>query len=190
MPTILYHIQNGQIGINQSRPNLEIHQKEADLSIKQPAAILEIKTTPGRLLIDQTEAFADVDYKGILRRSKEWTAKAIQEINANIAKIAREGDQMMQIENGGNVFAQIAKADGFPPMKERNLAYIPKDFRHVKIDITPTKVDINVQRRDPIIESKINKPELTYHRWQTDVYMLQKPNLSFEVIGSNLDIQG
>lgn len=188
-PTINYTITNAELGLRHIRPEARIRQPQADLEITQPQADLQIKVTPSKLNIDQSEAFADMDYKGPLRRTREWVEKALQEYNSNVSRTAQQGDQMMRIENGGGAIPRIAKENGEPPLKEQGLGYLPKDRFRVKIDYQPAELEVKVTPREPIINSRMNKPIIDIPRWQVNHYMKQMPSVEFETVGQQVDIK-
>lgn len=94
MPYLETTIRNAQIGIQYDQPNLKMKQPQADLRIQQPAADLKISHEASKLYIDQSEALADVDYKGTGRRVKEWAEQAQVTATEGIARRVSEGDAM------------------------------------------------------------------------------------------------
>ncbi|WP_218240882.1 DUF6470 family protein, partial [Pseudomonas sp. 2822-17] len=86
LPQVLIETGRAEIGQQNSRPQMTISQRNAIMSVDQDlAGRLHISTTASKLFIDQTEAFADADLKGPLRRVKEDAAKGMQNISQYIA---------------------------------------------------------------------------------------------------------
>ncbi|MGX1429616.1 uncharacterized protein DUF6470 [Cytobacillus horneckiae] len=187
MPYLETTIRNAQIGIQYDQPNLKMKQPQADLRIQQPAADLKISHEASKLYIDQSEALADVDYKGTGRRVKEWAEQAQVTATEGIARRVSEGDAMMKIENGAGVIPQIAKQYSQSPIKSPSIGYLPKTHFRVNIDYDPGSVEVDVQRNDPIIDARINKPVIDHEYWRANVYLQEKESLSFELKNFNVD---
>ncbi|WP_456277629.1 DUF6470 family protein [Bacillus sp. AK128] len=187
IPSLRYHINNAQIGMNHSRPNTEIRQREADLRIDVKEGNFQIKTTPGQLEIDQSQAFKDVGIMDVFERTEQFVSKAKGQWYEGVARIAREGNQMMKIENGGNAIPRIAKQNSQPNIKQAGLGYLPSSHFAVKINIEPTKVDINIEPNKVQIDSKTNPPQFKYNRWEIDTYLKQEPFIDIEYIGNHID---
>ncbi len=187
MPYLQVNQTGGQLGINYYQPNMKIQQPQADMRIEQPAAILDINFKKSELHIDQTEAFADVDQKSAARRTREWAEQAKQMLAQGVARRAREGDQMMKIENGGGAVAQISKQKSNPPMKEIGIGYLPKTHFRVKIDYNPGEVDINVTPNKPRIDVTPNKPTIQHENWRADIYLQQKDSFDLEIANFQMD---
>jgi len=185
-----YQIVNAQTGINYQQPTMSIKQGRADLSIQQPKAEITMDLRPGKLSIDQTEAFAAMDRKGPLRRADDFIASALADFSSGVKKRAQQGDQLMRIENGGGAIAAIAKQNGTPPMKQMAIGFIPNSPFDVKVDYQPSQLNIDVQKRDPIIQSSINRPQIDIPRWSASTHMEQMPSIDFEYIGQLINLNG
>ncbi|MED4402757.1 DUF6470 family protein [Metabacillus fastidiosus] len=186
MPQIRLDSQFARIGIQTTNTRTETQQPQADLSIQQPKADLTIETTPSKLTIDQTEAWADMDLKHISRRIEEAAQQGKQDLLEGIARRAQQGDELMKIENSGNPLAEQAKTNSVNPMKEFNIGFIPS-AGSVKIQFEPAKVNIDVKRNEPIIESKPNKPIVDYYPGKVDINLIQRNELEIDFI--NVDIK-
>lgn len=181
MPQLHMQSQFARIGIDQKNARLEIKQELPKMHIEQPKAEISITTTPGRLTIDQTEAFADMDLKSILRRNDEFADEALQKLQEGIGRIAREGRELMEIEHGGNAIVEQAKRKGNPPMKRLGITFIPSAFS-VKTDYTPAEVELNVNAQKPRIAAEIHKPEFTYVPGHVETYLAVKNELKITVV--------
>ncbi|MGO0063608.1 DUF6470 family protein [Brevibacillus fluminis] len=175
-----------QIGLQTDRGVQEIKQPQAELNMHQEPAELHIKQSLGVLKIDTTEARAQLDLKGILRRNREYASLGRQKALQAIAKISQEGDQMRHIEKKGNKIAQIAaQNDG-----------IYTNTNVLQADWTSDGITISYQKAEPQINWKVNgvkmnpeihKPEINYTPGKVDVYVRQKNSLTIDVVGGNLD---
>src|SRR5690606_24014082 len=101
-PQIRMESQFAQISMTQTSAKLEISQPKAEIAMEQPKSEISIRTEPGKLTIDQTQAWEAMDLMNITRRNEKIAQKAIQDVLAGMERIARQGQELMQIENNGN----------------------------------------------------------------------------------------
>lgn len=191
LPSIQIRSTNAQIGVQSQRPHLQISQGAADFSIKQDHAAIQIQTQPARLNINQREAFASANLKDVFRLNRDFVADAIRNASEVTAKYAREGDQMMKIENGGGggIFAHFAKNDSILfPERQVTIAQMPKPFS-VKMNYQPAK--LNISASGGTVRTNVNPTETQIHhrKWQTDVYLKQKQSISFHAVGAQVNQQ-
>ncbi|WP_413378373.1 DUF6470 family protein [Alkalihalobacillus sp. 1P02AB] len=188
MPSISINQVHAQIAIRKNEPPVQIKQRQADMHIDQKInEIIQIHTTPSRLHIDQTEAFADANLKDPLRFSSEFHGKMISSVYSYIAKKVGEGKQLAAIHTGQNAIANIARQTTTSTAPSSQIAYMPKSLDRVRFSYQPSTVhydvpnghiDIHVQKNDPIIK---------FSKWQSDVYLKQKNQISFDVVGGHVD---
>lgn len=181
LPRLTMESTQGRIGITTRLASTSIEQPQAELNIKQPPAKLEIKTTPGKLTIDQTQAWEDMDLKHIFRRIEEAAGWGKQDVLEGMARRARQGDEMMRIENKGNPLPEQAKQNSERRPFEFNIGFIPSHFS-VKTNYEPAQVDIEAEPQKPMIEVTPNKPIMEYTPGEVTIDMLQYPSLSIGVI--------
>ncbi len=175
-PQIRLQSTFAQTELQIQKPVQQIEQPRAELSIEQPKAELTIRRTPGRLTIDQTQAREDMDLKSVGRRIEEAAQLGRQDWLAGLARVAQDGNEMMQIENGGGAITRQAKRNSEGPQKEFNIGWIPSHFS-VKIDYEPGKVDIEIHERKPMIDAKTSKPIHDYTPGSTQVSVANHPSL-------------
>ena len=171
------------------RPQIQVSQRSADLQITQEhAGLIEISKTASQLFIDQSEAFADANLKGPLRRSNEFVQQAQQKAMEYLAKAAQEGEQMMKIEHGGNAIARIAKNhSGMINEVQLEMSWIPSSPDKVKMSYQPSELQISVKKSEANINVTRNEPTVSVPKWQTDVYMRQKNSMQMQVVGLNVN---
>src|SRR5690606_35740516 len=128
IPQIRIQSQDAQIQINRKDAKLEIEQPKADLSIQQPKADLSIRTTPGKLTIDQSKAWAELNRKSKKQFNLDYAAEGKQASQEGIARRAQEGSELMRIENGGNPLISQPVNRAFPDMKRLGITFIPSHF--------------------------------------------------------------
>ncbi|GAE33031.1 DUF6470 family protein [Halalkalibacter akibai] len=182
------HQNDAKIGLNSSRPGPQIKQQAPDMQIKQNHNnLIEISTTASQMFIDQTEAFADANLKHPLRVANEQAGKALQQVSKYVAKTAQQGDQMMKIENGTGAFARIAKVNSEPAPVQVNIGYMPKSADRVKFDFQPAKVNIRAREYQTEIHVNRRDPQIHMPKWQTETYIRQKNQISFQAVGSTVN---
>lgn len=179
LPQIRLESNLAKIGITTEKPVQEIEQPKADLSIQQPPAELSIKRTPGRLTIDQTKAWEDMGLMHVFRSIEEFAEQGYKDWLEGMARTAQQGDELMRIENGGNPLAEQARVNSENPIYEFNIGWIPSPFS-VKTSYEPGTLDISWQRRQPIIEARVNKPEHRYTPGKVNVYVRERNRLEID----------
>lgn len=162
-------------------PVQQIEQPKAIQSIKQPKAIMDMNVTPGKLTIDQTEAWAEMDIKHISQRTAENAQMGKQKVLEGIVRRSRQGDALMHIERGGNVIAAHAKENGTRTQKQFNVGWIPSPFS-VKMHYEQAKVQFNVQTQKPIIDVQVRQAIHDYTPGDVTVSVSQKNSLQIDVI--------
>ncbi|WP_442596334.1 DUF6470 family protein [Neobacillus sp. D3-1R] len=179
LPQIRLESNYAKIKMNTQQPIQEIEQPKAELDIQQPAADLEINRTPSKLTINQTKAREDIDLKSIFKRMDEAAQLGYEGWLEGIARRSQEGDELMKIENGGNIIAEQAARNAYSPMLEFNIGWLPHQGS-VEIGYDPGKVEINVTPNKPIIKSRINKPNIQYTPGKVNISLKQYNSLKID----------
>jgi hypothetical protein len=168
-----------KIGLNIEKPVQRIEQPPAILKIEQPPAVLEIETIPGKLTIDQTKAREDMDLKSVFKRVEEFAQNGYQDWLKGLERRARQGTELMKIENGGNPIAAQAKENSEGTPKQFNIGWIPSHFS-VIIQYDPAKVNIDVKPQKPKIEAEIRNPIHEYKPGKVTTEILQRNSLKID----------
>ncbi|MGM8215201.1 DUF6470 family protein [Bacillaceae bacterium W0354] len=179
-PTIQIQTKPALIGIEQTKGHQSIEQPKADLSIEQPKADLSISQKNARLNIDQSQAWHDMELYGPLEATDRAANRGRQQLLEGIARRAQEGNQLMQIENGGNAIQSISKANSNRPMAPINVTWIPSRFA-VKIQFEPNQLDIQAQANKPLIQSETRQPIINYQRGGVNIFMQQYNDIQIDV---------
>ncbi|AKL86526.1 YviE [Bacillus atrophaeus UCMB-5137] len=180
IPKLIMHSVQAKIGLTTTPASLKMEQPQADLEIKQPQADMEMSVTPGKLTIDQTQAWEELDRKHIFKRIEEASQKGRQDVMEGIARTAEEGAELMRIENGANPIASQAKRNAALHKIQLGENYAPS-FSRVKVQYTPSQLEINVTPHKPVIQAEPHKPVVEYMPGDVKVDMLQYPDLKIEV---------
>jgi hypothetical protein len=192
LPQIRLESTFAKIAIESTPPVLEIEQPPAELELEQPPAELTIETTPAKLTIDQTKAWEDMDLKHIFRRIEEFAQQGYEDWLEGIARVSRQGDELMRIEDGGNPIAEQAKENSEDPMYEFNIGWVPSLFS-VKTNYEPAKVHIDVKVNKPVNNTKINKPIINYTPGKVLIELAKRNSLKIDFVnlrfvGTNFEI--
>lgn len=184
LPQIQIRTTDAQMNLDIAKPKQYIKQPSAAQHIEQPAAILEINTTRGVLRIDSSQARRDLGLIGPLESSANYAQQGKEEALQGIARRAGEGRQMMESSGKGQgraTIQNIAKQNHGPHRVQFNIKFVPS-VGSVKIDYTPGTTDVNIQRREPIIDTKVNKPVHEYTPGKVTGTMVQRPDVNIDVI--------
>ncbi|MBE2940845.1 DUF6470 family protein [Anoxybacillus flavithermus] len=192
LPQIRLQSTFAKIAIETTPPVQEIKQPSAELDLQQPSAEMKIETTPAKLTIDQTKAWEDMDLKHIFRRIEEFAQKGYEDWLEGIARVSRQGDELMRIEDGGNPLGEQAKENSEDPIYDFNIGWVPSLFS-VKTNFEPAKVHIDVKVQQPIIRAKINKPMIHYTPGKVTMDLAQRNSLKIDFVnlkfvGTNFEI--
>lgn len=185
IPQIQITTTDIKMNYNISDPVQKIKQPQATQTISQPAAILEINTTRGQLKIDSSQARRDLGFAGPIESTKNMAQEAHQTFLEGISRRMNEGRQMKDSAGKGQrgqIIQQIAAQNhGVKRPGPYNIKFVPS-VGSVKIDYTPGNTDIEIQKQDPKIEHKVNKPIIDYTPGKVSGTMVQRPNVSIDVL--------
>jgi hypothetical protein len=188
LPQIRLESTLAKIAIETTPPVQEIEQSPAELDMQQPPAEIKIEKTPAKLTIDQTKAWEDMDLKHIFRRIEEFAQQGYEDWLEGMARVSRQGDELMRIEDGGDPIAEQAKENSEDPMYEFNIGWVPSHFS-VKTNYEPAKVHIDIEVNKPIIKTKINKPIINYTPGKVTTELAQKIDfVNLKFVGTNFEI--
>ncbi|HET7522321.1 MAG TPA: DUF6470 family protein [Bacillales bacterium] len=189
LPRLRMDATYGKIGLRTQDAKLAIHQQKAKLTIRQPEAKLTIRTTPGKLNIDQSRAFAEAGLKSIFQLIDEFADSGHRKALEGIARRARQGDRLMQIENGGHAIAELGRINSSDPPLRFNIGWMPNSPFSVKFHYRPANVHIQWETHHPQIKAVPRPPQYAYTPGEVKGYMRQWPSLEIDVVGTKVDQQ-
>ncbi|MFD1849021.1 DUF6470 family protein [Oceanobacillus bengalensis] len=181
IPQIRLQSVPAKIQIEQIDAKQEIRQPKAELSIQQPAATMSIQSEPGKLQIDQTRAWEDMNRMHVFRLNEKFADEGKQKVLEGTGRRASEGTEMMKIEHAGNIVASQAVRNAFEEMKPINIAFIPSPFS-VKVNYEPGEVVVDVKQNKAIIEATAHKVEHQYQPGKVDIRLSQHPSLEINFV--------
>lgn len=189
IPQIRMESKMARIEIIQQHGEVELHQPKADLSISQPKADVSIQTSKGKLTIDQTQAWEDMNLMSVLRFTEKNANKGRQAIDGGTVRRARQGNELMRIENDSDPISSQAITNGGKQYKLIGLKYIPSVFS-VKLDYEPGTTTINSIANSPIIDATVRSPQLSFNRGGVHVNMAQHNELHIDFVNVGSEQRG
>jgi hypothetical protein len=189
LPQIRIDQQFARIGMTMEDAKVQMSQPQADLFIQQPQADVQIDTRPGKLSIDQSQAFHDLGQYPVKEAVRLEAQKGKELVAEGTRRRRREGDQLMKIENGGDPIKQQAKTRMPREYRPSNIGVIPS-YNSVKFNYEPAEVNVDIQANKPIIASRVNPVERQVTPAQFDVYLVQQNyiDISFVEVGPSSQV--
>ncbi|MCO7176436.1 DUF6470 family protein [Sporolactobacillus kofuensis] len=193
IPHLEMHQTFGKIAISTQNAVQTISQPKADQSIEQPKATMSIERTPAQVKIDQSAGWHNMDLKSVFVRIRDAAQAGKQAVLDGIVRHAQEGDELLHIEKnkGRNLFAKQAAES-----VERAVIGTHYDTgstpasQAVSYDVTPAQLQVDWQTHAPVIQAKVNAPQLTYQPGQVTISMQQYPSLAIQAVGMFVDEKG
>ncbi|MBT2764794.1 DUF6470 family protein [Paenibacillus sp. ISL-20] len=181
-------IQQGysKIGLETTKGQHSIEQPKPSLNMRQQRGKLEMERTSSELKIDSSRAWSALGVAPIAEMNDRIAQSSYQISMHNIAEIARNGDRMMAIQEGGNVFAEIARENVF---KDRPRIEVTGEPGYDNVDITfiPGQVNTTYIPGEVTFNPETHKPVIDYQLGKVNTYLTQKNYINISVIGNQLD---
>lgn len=181
-------IQQGysQIGLQTTKGQQSIEQPRPSLNINRQPGVLTMDHTMPRLEIDSRKAWSALGKPRMEEMMDRIAQSSHQIAMQNIANIARDGDRMMAIQEGGNVFAQLARENVFKDRPRVEIAGEP-GYDNVDISFTSGEVQTSYTPGKLSFNPETYKPVINYEREKVNVYLIQKNYINISVTNSQLD---
>ncbi|CEH30603.1 hypothetical protein AM501_15300 [Aneurinibacillus migulanus] len=176
-----------KLGWDTQQPSYSFNPSRATLSIEQKPAEMVLNPTPPRVLIDQTECWADMDLKHIFRRNAEFASYGKQQVLQYISRVMQEGEQLRAIENKGNAIASIAKSKKLIPDHQFTYRNVPGNFS-LKMQGVPGALNMEWREGEITVDVQQTPFEHHYEKGKITYHTLQKNRLDIDVIGGTIDI--
>jgi len=180
IPQLQIQTTRGILNLQIIKPTQEIEQPRASMNIQQPAATLEMSSTRPQLSLDTTEARADIDMKSVRRRIEEHAQLGKQGVWEGTARRAQEGQQLLRIEQGGKMIADIAKQNATPPPAPLGIRFVGNRL-NVQMSAQLGTTNIQATPQKPIIDVQMNKPIHNYTQGKVTGEMERYPSIQIDV---------
>lgn len=178
---IQIHTTNEKINLNITSAQVQLHSTNAKVNIEQPAATVEIRSQAAKLLIDQSQAWRDLGLYTPLEAGKNIAKKGMQAAMSGVARRASEGNQLMQIENGGNALNAISKQSQKPLHPQMTIKWAPS-VGAVKIKYVPGSLDVNISAQKPKFDVQLGDVAVQYTAGDVTGTRVQKADVETTVI--------
>jgi hypothetical protein len=177
------------IGIQTTPGRMEIQQPKADVELNIEHPRVEIDSELGQVVIDQSQCFSESGLKNYSELTQDNIAYAKQKFSEAIARIVRQGDEMvMSLHKGTDMFAAHAMENALARNNsEFNMVTMPRS--RPKIDFVGGTVEINVIEGRVSPDVRINKPIINFIRGNVDIYLRQRNSIHIEYIGNQMDLK-
>ncbi|WP_289140224.1 DUF6470 family protein [uncultured Brevibacillus sp.] len=187
LPQITMTQTYAKLGLDIQKPRQEIEQPQADMNMRQEAATLDIRQQQGQLFIDTSEAQANIDLRGPLRRTADHAEFGNRRAFEAVQQISYEGDRLAAIENKGNPIADIAYEESGIYEGTEIIAAGSIIGDGIEIRYEAKKPIIDVQVRGVRMDPEIKAPVHNYTRGKVEGYLLQKNSLRIDAVGTHVD---
>ncbi|TCI41588.1 hypothetical protein EVJ27_13540 [Exiguobacterium sp. SH3S2] len=174
------------IQMTSNRPVLEMRQGRADVSMTQGKVEMTQQTRQGTLEVDSSVARSESNLKSALELGRYFGQLGEQGVREATSQAAREGDQLMRIENG-NPIPSIAASKVNDPYPIVDMGYMPKSIDRVKLTYTPADVKIEWNLTPAQIDVSLTPAEISFTPWTTDISLRQEASLEMWPVGGMYD---
>lgn len=172
---------------------LEFRLQNARLQMKQPPAAVDIRRQkgglqihykPGTLIMDTYDARSSMGLKSVGDAVREHARRGVQKAKQATAQIAKEGNRLAAIQNGGNAFVEIAKQRTAQP-SESVLSFLPAV--PVNIDWRPQEFSMQYEMDKLHYEWRTNlAPQMEFIPVSLEYFVKQYPEVDIEYTGDPL----
>lgn len=181
-------IQQGysQLGLETTKGQQSIEQPRPVLNMEQHRGNLEMERTMPALEIDSRKAWSALGKPRIEEMTDRIAQSSLQISMYNVAEIARNGDRMMAFQEGGNVFADIARENVFKDRPRVELIGEP-GYDNVDITFIPGEVHTSFQPGGVTFKPETYKPVIDYYPGKVNPYLIQQNFIFMSATGKQLD---
>ncbi|BAU26558.1 hypothetical protein DFP93_10860 [Aneurinibacillus soli] len=168
------------------RPTYTFEPAKTDVQIEKSPAEVIIKRTQPRLIIDQSQCWADMNCKHIFQRVRDEAEDGKQAFFTYLSTVTTEGRRIGAIENKENPIKNLAREKSLAPKYQFTYGNVPKNFS-LKFEIIPGETHVDWTES----KMKVDFPSHPYHHQYEQgrlSYYIQKQNqLHIQVIGGTID---
>ncbi|RAR42453.1 DUF6470 family protein [Paenibacillus sp. MDMC362] len=186
IPRIQLQQGYSQIGLQTTKGQQSIEQPRPSLNMNRQSSVLEMERTMPSLMIDSRKAWSALGKPRIEELTDRLAQSSLQISMQNIAEIARNGDRMMAIQQGGSVFAEIARENVFKDRPRVEVMGEP-GYDNVEITFIPGQVNTTYIPGGVTFNPETYKPVIDYQPGKVSTYLTQKNYINISVIGNQLD---
>ncbi len=184
-----------QIQIQTKPMQLEYKTNPSSMEISQGNPIkLDFSVKPGSLkmhseqvkvLIDQTQCFAEAGLKNIQGMIDENTSISKQKMMESIGKIVEQGNELADIASGNDPIPAQAEYNAFDQfIREWNFDLIPKSRPEFKV--TGGTVDIEHEPAEVQNNTRFDPPKINYTAGKIETYVKQYNEIEMSTVDAKI----
>jgi len=177
---------NTLLDVSSNNPRINIRSSgKKYVEIQREKGGLDISTQPVKLQIDNTESLAAQGIKQVSSVISENAQAGMQSLLETIGNYAQQGDALMDIQNGGNTFCEIAvqranpepQSIDIPPSANPEITW---QSNSIKFNFTPDKIIIN--------PDNMQKVETSLDRGNVNIRVKQAAAVYIKYIGKSVNV--
>ena len=157
------------LGMRTIKPMLEVTPKEK-VVLKQQKMEMQIQRQAPRVLIDQSQCFADLGFKNTPEISAEAAQLGRQRASDYAGQMAAEGDYLTKIEQGANVGDLAAQRVLNDAKSDWNIAFAPQSRPQVEVQ---GSLNLDWRVVEEMMEFKSFGRNFNFHPGRLEVYVQQ-----------------
>jgi len=171
----------GKIGMDTTRPRMEIENTRSRVDIETESAKLQVSSEKPRVIIDASECWYERGFKKPERFTADNAAYGSRKLTENIGMIANHGRRMADLGRSPDtrtLIAQIAKEKSARPMELRFMT-VPQSRPQIQVT---GYIDMNWEPND--IRFRVSRHDVSthYQKGQLNVYMRIWPEVQINFI--------
>lgn len=177
--------QYGKIGLDIQKPQIKLNttMPRENVSYNFPKVII---TSPDpKVRIDQTQCRVDMGARNPRDYGAYIASKGQSKVMEGIARRAQEGDTLAAIDKGSSIVGVIASRRQQAMQCECNIAFIPEHPPQVEAEVG--KMELNVEAGGASVSAQLGSVENNAIWAKVGMYLLQKPAIDVEWVGSHYD---
>ena len=186
LPYIQARITNGLIGMNWSLGEYSIRSRSAELATRTTPTRINATMSPVRMDIELSKTHKALTGGNPLQLFRDLQGRMAGHAQQTIGRIVQKWDQIGNPLGGANAIPKLAKQgmlEGGPDLQ----VFGPASHMNLDIRWDIPKSDVQVEPGSVDVQVRTHKPEIEYHRGAVEVYLKQRPSVSFDAVG--LDVR-
>ncbi|GAB6107651.1 DUF6470 family protein [Fusibacter bizertensis] len=150
--------------------------KVLNLDIQKPQ--LEMETKQPKVLIDQTEPFAEAGLKNIRAFMEDNISFGAQKFSEGVSRIVNQGNEFIEIQTGNDPIPDQAISNAYEMFeKEFNYGAVPSTRPTITLD--EGKVNYSFRRGSVNNQSQSQKVQMSYSPYQINYTISQYNSINF-----------
>lgn len=175
--------QMARVGLDISKPTLNLQSTKPQVDLAITPARLDITIPKPKVIIDQSQCFADAGKRGLLDFALYCTEYSRSEFSDALAKRVSDGNHLAAIHTGSSI------ADlGVEAMQDRQHVFeiraIPQQPPMIEADVQPVSIDYEPAR----VDTSLNKGTVDHQfQWgKVETYLQQRNYIDIQWIDEHI----